>query len=65
MRAKKFKEIISQIPDDDELIFTYSMFEFENVGNKLFSGQEIVRYFNNDFSNVPHSKKTWMLEFKN
>ena len=64
MRAKKFKEIISQIPDDDELIFTYSMFEFENVSNKVFNGREIAKYFN-DFINIPHSKKTWMIEFNN
>ena len=67
MKAKEFKELVSKIPDDDELIFTYSMFKFENVGN-LLNGKEIVKYFFN-YSNaknyVPHSKKTWMIEFEN
>lgn len=31
MKAKDFKEIISKIPDNDELIFRYSGFEFENA----------------------------------
>ena len=62
MKAKEFKEIASQIPDDDDLIFTYSMFEFKNVGN-IFNGKEIVKYFNS--KNFPHSKRTWMIEFKN
>jgi len=66
MKAKEFKEIVSKIPDDDELIFTYSMFEFENVGN-IFNAKEIVKY--SDSPNArdcfPHSKKTWMIEFNN
>ena len=62
MKAKKFKEIVSQIPDNDELIFTYSLFEFENVGD-IFKGKEIVKYFDDD--NFPHSKRTWMIEFNN
>ena len=28
MKAKKLKEIISKIPDDDNVIFTYSMFDY-------------------------------------
>ena len=66
MNAKKFKEIVSKIPDDDELIFTYSMFEFENVGN-IFNGKEIVKYFNSPDAKdcFPHSKRTWMIEFDN
>ena len=66
MKAKEFKELVSKIPDDDELIFTYSMFKFENVGH-ILNGKEIVKYF--DFQNakdyVPHSKRTWMIEFNN
>ncbi len=66
MKAKDFKEIVSKIPDDDELIFTYSMFEFENIGN-IFNGKEILKYFGSpdakDF--FPHSKRTWMIEFDN
>ena len=66
MKAKEFKELVSKIPDDDELIFTYSMFEFENAGN-IFNGKEIVKYFgfSNVKDNVPHSKRTWMIEFNN
>ena len=66
MKAKKFKEIISQIPDDDELIFTYSMFVFENVGD-IFKGKEIVKYFDSPDAKdyIPHSKRTWMIEFNN
>lgn len=65
MKAKKFKEIVSQIPDDGEVIFTYSMFEFENVDN-IFNGKEIVKYFDSPNANCyPHSKRTWMIEFNN
>ena len=62
MKARKFKEIVSKIPDDDELIFTYSMFEFKNAGN-IFNGEEIVKYFAHN--RYPHSKRTWMIEFNN
>ena len=64
MKAKKFKEIVSQIPDDAELIFTYSMFEFENVG-ECFRGKEIAEYFEDCDGNIPCSEKTWMIEFDN
>ena len=66
MKAKEFKEIVSKIPDDDELIFTYSMFEFENVGD-IFNGKEILKYFDSLDAKycVPHDKRTWMIEFKN
>jgi len=66
MKAKDFKEIVSKIPDDDELIFTYSMFEFENIGN-IFNGKEIIKYFGHMDSKdrFPHSKRTWMIEFNN
>ena len=66
MKAKEFKEIVSQIPDDDELIFTYSMFVFGNAGN-MFNGKEIVKYFDSPDAKycVPHSKRTWMIEFDN
>lgn len=64
MKAKEFKEIVSKIPDDDELIFTYSMFVFENIGD-IFKGKEILKYFDSPDAKycVPHSKKTWMIEF--
>lgn len=62
MKAKKFKEIISQIPDDDELIFTYSMFEFENTG-RCFRGKEIAEYFEDYDDDIPCSENTWMIEF--
>ena len=66
MKAKKFKEIVSQIPDDDEFIFTYSMFEFENVGN-IFNGKEIIKSFNSQDEKdcITHDKSTWMIEIKN
>ena len=62
MNAKTFKEIVSKIPDDDEVIFTYSMFEFENIRD-ILNGKEIVEYFNS--KDVHHSKRTWMIVFKN
>ena len=62
MNAKKFKEIVSKIPDDDEVIFTYSMFEFENIRD-ILNGKEIAEYFNS--KDVPHSTRTWMIQFKN
>lgn len=66
MKAKDFKEIVSKIPDDDELIFTYSRFEFESIGN-IFNGEEIVKYFDTPHAkkHYPHSKRAWMIEFKN
>ena len=64
MKAKKFKEIVSQIPDDDELIFTYSMFEFENMGRCL-KGKEIAEYFEDYEEDIPCSENTWMIEFNN
>ena len=64
MKAKKFKEIVSQIPDDDELIFTYSMFEFENAGG-CFRGKEIAEYFENRNDDIPCSENTWMIKFDN
>lgn len=66
MKAKEFKEIVSKIPDDDILIFTYSMFVFEDVGD-IFKGKEILKYFNSPDAKyiVPHSKRTWMIEFNN
>ncbi len=66
MKAKEFKEIISKIPDDDIFIFTYSMFVFENIGD-IFKGKEILKYFDSPDAKylVPHSKKTWMIEFNN
>ena len=45
MKAKKFKEIISKIPDDDNVIFTYSMFDFSRVNSHVFHGEEIVEYY--------------------
>ena len=65
MKAKEFKEIVSKIPDDDELIFTYSRFVFENIGD-IFKGKEILKYFYSSPDAkycVPHSKRTWMIEF--
>ena len=66
MKAKEFKEIVSQIPDDDTLIFTYSMFVFEDIGN-IFKGKEILKYFDSPDAKycIPHSKRTWMIEFNN
>jgi len=67
MNAKKLKEIVSKIPDDAEVIFTYSMFEFENVGD-VFKGKEITEYFESldaEEDDFPHSEKTWMIEFNN
>lgn len=64
MKARKIKELISQIPDDDELIFTYSMFEFESTG-RLLRGKKITEYFEDNDRNIPCSKNTWMVEFKN
>ena len=70
MKAKKLKEIISKIPDDDNVIFTYSMFDFSRVNPYVFHGEEIVQYFSDesdDFSKeqYPHSEHDWMIEFDN
>ena len=70
MKAKEFKELVSQIPDEDEVIFTYSMFEFENVGDRLYRGSQIKKYFKDeghgeDAENIPHGKNCWMIEFDN
>jgi len=70
MKAKKLKEIISKIPDDDNVIFTYSMLDFSCVNPYVFHGEEIVQYFSDesdDFSKeqFPHSEHDWMIEFNN
>lgn len=42
------------------------MFEFENVGD-IFNGKKIIKYFDSPDAKdcIPHSKRTWMIEFKN
>ena len=70
MKAKDFKEFISRIPDNDNVIFTYSMFTFENVG-ELLKGSKIKKYFkdegydDSECDDIPHGKKDWMIEFDN
>lgn len=70
MKAKKLKEIISKIPDDDNVIFTYSMFDFSHLNSHVFHGEEILQYFRDEYYYVdeeqyPHSEHDWMLEFDN
>lgn len=70
MKAKKLKEIISKIPDDDNVIFTYSMFDFSRLNSRVFHGEEILQYFRDEYYYVdkeqyPHSEHDWMLEFDN
>ena len=69
MKAKDFKKFVAQIPDDAELTFTYSMWDFANVG-KLLRGKEIVKYFMEEFGGFEEddfkvADTDYMIEFKN
>ena len=68
MKAKDLKDIINQIPDEDNVIFTYSMFEFENASPAIVHGKDIFKYFKEEGiepCNIPHGKKDWMIKFDN
>lgn len=66
MKAKDLKNIIIQIPDENNVIFTYSMFVFEDVSPIIIRGEEINKYFTEEgieTHNIPHSKNDCMIEF--
>ena len=71
MKAKDFKNLISGIPDDAEISFTYSMFYFKNA-NRVLDGEGIKGYFVGEGFDeedaeemVGPLKNSYMIEFGN
>ena len=69
MKAKELKEIVSKIPDNDEVTFEYSIsFTFSKI-NKVYHHKEIDKYFKEETGeideSVPSGKHDWLISFDN
>jgi len=70
MKVKDLKNLISKIPDSDDITFLYGEWDFENV-ETIFHGNQIKKFYveeGYDYDgsrDYPHGKHDWLILFDN